>query len=71
MRWERQPFSSNVSNVAYEDESQTLTVDFKRGGRYEYDGVPEDVALQLCNAASVTDFLNNEIKPNYAYRRLR
>lgn len=71
MRWEKQPFSSNVDRVAYEDESQTLTVYFKRGGVYEYDNVPEDVALQLCNAPSVTQFLNTDIKSNYQFRRLR
>ena len=70
MPWEKSPFSSNVSSVRYDEETQTMTVRFQRGGVYAYMGVPEDVALQLINAASVTQMLNTEIKPNYSYRRL-
>lgn len=69
MSWSQNVFSSNVSNVAFEDEVG-LVVTFKNGKRYAYEGVPEDVALQLANAPSVGSMLNDQIKGRYGHRKL-
>lgn len=69
MTWERQVFSEMVSSIGYDAESGDMIVTWKKSGRTSaYSGVPEDVALQAAMAASVGQFINNEIKPIYAHR---
>ena len=69
MSWSQSVFSDMVSEVAWED--GTLTVTFKKGSVYAYEGVPEEIAIELSRAASVGQFLNSEIKGQYGYRRVR
>lgn len=68
--WSQSVFSSNVSEVAYDDETQDMTVTFQKGQRYVYSKVPEDVARNLANAPSVGSMLRSEIQTNYSYRRV-
>lgn len=66
--WSKDVFSSNATNIAYDAEGGKLYVTWSRGGRVScYSGVPEDLALQVANAASVGSFLNSEIKPNFPH----
>ncbi len=68
MSWSQDVFSKMVSRVAYDEESQTLTITWAKNGRISaYTGVPEDVALACANAPSVGIFVNSEIKPNYEH----
>ena len=68
--WTQSVFSEMVSEVSYDPDTQEMTVAFKSGGEYIYDGVPEEVATQLANAASVGRMLNSDIKGRYPYRRV-
>lgn len=66
--WNKDVISSNVVNIAYEEEGQRLIVTWSKGSRRSvYEGVPEDVAAQLANAPSVGSMLNSDIKPYYSH----
>jgi hypothetical protein len=68
--WKQDVYSSDAQSVGYDPDTQTLTVTFSRGGTYAYTGVPEDVAQEAANAASVGSYLNDNVKGNYPYRRI-
>ena len=62
-------YSSNVNRVGYDDESQTLLVEWAKGGRMSsYQGVPADVAGDAAKAWSVGNFINQEVKGRYAHK---
>lgn len=69
-RWDQDVFSSMVSSVGYDDEAGVMFVTFNTGKTYAYQGVPEDVARDTANAASVGEYINAEIKGRYSYRRI-
>lgn len=58
-----------MSEISYQEDPPEMLVTFIKGGRYIYSGVPEDLATQCANAASVGSFLNSEIKPYFQFRR--
>jgi hypothetical protein len=61
--------STAVEAVAYEDGE--LFVEYtNNGGSYVYSVVPEHVFDELMDSDSFGLFLNQEIKPNYAFRKL-
>lgn len=68
MPWTKSVYSSNVSTVGYDEETQELIINWTRGKRSIYSGVPEELAVQLSNAPSVGQMLNSEIKPNFNHR---
>lgn len=68
MTWEKDVYSDMVSKVGYDAETKELFVTFKRGKRAIYEGVSEELALDLSKAASVGGMMNTEIKPYYKFR---
>lgn len=67
--WNKDVYSSNVANVAYQEDGSTLVITWTKGARRSaYDGVPEELAEQLANAPSVGSMLNTEIKPYFPHR---
>lgn len=68
MSWHRDVYSSNVQSLDYDEESKSLYVNWLKGKRSVYAGVPEDLAVECANAPSVGSFLNTEIKGKYAHR---
>jgi hypothetical protein len=54
--------SSNLASVGYDDASQTLEVEFKRGTVYQYHGVPEVLHQSLMAAPSAGTFFNANIR---------
>lgn len=69
--WQRDVFSSMVSQIAWEGDdalSGTLIVSWAKGKRSAYEGVPEEVAIQLSKAPSVGNMINSDIKGQYAHR---
>lgn len=60
--------SSTVAGVGWENES--LYVDFIKGTRYRYDGVPVKVYEDMIKADSVGQFLHREIKGRYNFTKL-
>lgn len=69
MSWMKPVYSSMVAEVGYDTETKELLVRWARSGKISaYTDVPEDVAVDCSNAASVGEFINSEIKPNYGHR---
>jgi len=62
--------SQNVASVGYDQQTQTLEVEFHNGSVYQYFDVPQHVYQQLVGGVSVGKYLNEEIKGNYRYARL-
>lgn len=67
MSWSQAVYSSNISEVGYDDESGELLVTWKSGKTSAYQGVPEAKALEGANAPSVGQWINAEIKPYYSH----
>lgn len=67
--WFKDVYSSNVSEVGYDDEAKELLIKWAKGGKTSaYKGVSEELALQLSTAPSVGVMLNAEIKPYFPHR---
>ena len=62
--------SSNIKTIEYNEEIQTLTVEFQSGAKYAYSNVPKTVFNRLVSANSVGRYLNENIRNNYTYIRL-
>lgn len=62
--------SSNVAAVGYDEESETLQVEFKKGTIYQYFDVPENVFIGLRDADSVGGYLAAHIKGTYRYSKV-
>ena len=69
MTWTKNVFSSMVSEVGWDEETNDLLITWATGKKGAYSDVPEEVAVRLSNAASVGRMINEEIKPNYKYRK--
>jgi hypothetical protein len=57
--------SSNLVSVGYDPDSETLEVEFKGTGVYQYFNVPTFMHERLMGADSVGKFFNAEIKNVY------
>lgn len=57
--------SSFLSRASYDTDSQTLTVSFKGGKSYTYEGVPQDVFEGLRDADSPGQYYAANIKTVY------
>lgn len=62
--------SSNLTALSYDADNKELEVTFKNGAVYVYDGVAEDRFEAFRSADSLGKYLNANIRPNYACRRL-
>lgn len=71
MSWMKPVFSSMVSEVGYDPDTNELLVKWAKSGKTSgYAGVPEDIANDLAQGriASVGQFLISDIKNQYAHR---
>lgn len=66
----RQVASSNVSTIGYDEQTQTLEVEFVSGWVYQYYGVPQHMFEQMMQASSKGKFLNLYIKNAFPYSRV-
>lgn len=57
--------SSNLAEVGYDSDLETLEVEFKSGGIYQYFNVPAFMYERLMSADSLGRFFNAEIKGHY------
>jgi hypothetical protein len=62
--------SSNVEAIGYDKESETLQVEFKNGGIYQYFDVPQHIFQEFHNADSIGKYLAYNIKGNYRYSKV-
>ena len=63
--------SSVVAAIRYNEKTSTLRVIFQSGSIYDYLKVPQDVYDAMTKSFSKGEFLNKEIKPNYAFEKIR
>ncbi len=62
--------SSSIAAIGYDEDSQTLQVEFNRGTLYQYFDVPQQIFDELQQANSVGTFLNEHIKGIYRYSKV-
>lgn len=62
--------SSNVASVGYDEETQTLEVEFRNGSVYQYAGFSEGAYKAFMSASSKGRYLHKRIKGKYAYRKV-
>ncbi len=59
--------SSNLESVGYDENTNTLFVEFKKSGIYKYFGVPKYVFEELLTASSPGTYLNDRVKNVYPF----
>ncbi|MAM40728.1 MAG: KTSC domain-containing protein [Erythrobacter sp.] len=62
--------SSNVSAIGYDEDSQTLQVEFNSGATYQYFDVPQQIFEGMLDAGSVGQYLNQHVKGVFRYSRV-
>lgn len=62
--------SSNVASVGYDAETAVLEVEFRNGGIYHYEGVPQPAYDGLMASGSIGAYLNANIKSQYGCTRV-
>lgn len=62
--------SSAIDRVGYDEDDETLEIEFQHGGVYEYFDVPEEVYRDLLTAGSRGRYFHENVRGNYEYRRL-
>jgi hypothetical protein len=68
---EREPVtSSTIVSIGYDPTSETLEVEFKHGGVYQYYNVPAAIHQQFMESGSKGQFLHANIKNAYPYSRV-
>lgn len=62
--------SSNLRSVGYDEATQTLEIEFHRGGVYQYYDVPSEVYQELLRAPSLGKYFYARIRNTYRYKRV-
>lgn len=62
--------SSNISEIGYDNETQTLEIMFHSGAVYQYADVPYNIYHDLMLAESHGKYFNQHIKNTYRYVRI-
>ena len=57
--------STAIAMVEYDDETQTMEVEFTNGRSYTHVGVPQEVYDGLVNAGSPGAYYNSAVKGRY------
>ena len=63
--------SKNIRSIGYDVQSNVLEVEFTSGDVYQYFNVPEHPYQQFLQASSYGQFLNENIRYNYRYQKVR
>ncbi len=63
--------SSSISSIGYDAAEEILEVEFIGGSLYQYFGVPLEKHERLMSAASKGQYLDQNIKDRYRYKRIR
>ncbi len=62
--------SSNIASIGYDDNSETLEIEFLNGAVYQYFDVPNGVYEELMAADSHGRYLAANIKGTYRYSKV-
>lgn len=63
--------SSNLKSIGYDEETETLEIEFKGGSVYQYTNVPKGIHASLMNASSHGKYVHRFIRERYPTKRLR
>ena len=63
--------STVIAHIDYDEEKEVLKVIFLSGAVYAYYKVPADVYTSMKQARSKGQFLNEQIKGNYRFKKLK
>lgn len=66
----RELSSSVIARVAYDETSNTLNVEFRNGGVYQYYEIPPDVYEELVQAESAGVYFAQNIRDVYRFARV-
>ena len=64
------PDSTSVASASYEEETQTLSVVFTKGGVYEYSDVPTFIWKGMLDASSIGRYFKLNVANSFTYKRL-
>tara|TARA_R110000824_G_scaffold187242_1_gene368501 strand:+ start:5741 stop:5986 length:246 start_codon:yes stop_codon:yes gene_type:complete len=62
--------SSNLKYSEYDTTTQELVMEFKKGGKYSYGGVPLKEFTKMRMAESQGSYFSKNISKNYKYKKL-
>lgn len=62
--------SSNIESIGYDENSQTLEIEFLNGGTYQYFDVPKTIYDGLMAASSHGEYLAANIKGSFRYSKV-
>ena len=62
--------SSNIASVGYDEESETLEIEFTTGAIYEYYDVPSAIHEGLISARSHGRYFHQHIRNRYTYSQI-
>jgi len=63
--------SSNIRSIGYDQTIAILEVEFTSDDIYQYFDVPEHLYQQFLNSSSHGQFLNDHIRYNYRYQKIK
>lgn len=63
--------SSNIEDVEYDEQSETMSVTFNNGSTYALFNVPKAVYERLINAGSIGSYYASNIKGRYSTSKVR
>ena len=69
MDWIETPDSSNITRFGYDKRSNVLSIEFKKGGSYQYFDVPEAVFDAMKSADSKGQYFAQKVKGVFRYAR--
>lgn len=64
------PGSKNIARAGYDPATQTLRIEFRNGGAYDYADVPSETHTGLVAADSPGSYFHKEIRGKYGHRKL-
>jgi hypothetical protein len=62
--------SSSLRSIGYDRDTQTLEVEFRNGGLYRYDDVPDEIWTGLRRSESKGKFFQERVRDHFAATRL-
>ena len=62
--------SSSLQSVGYDEQYQTLEVEFRNGAVYQYYNCPKLMYDELMKSASKGQFFNSQIRNRFPYSRV-
>jgi len=63
--------STNINEIGFDPDTNTLRVQFKTGAEYEYEGVSQETFNQFRDAPSAGKFFHQRIKGLFPARKVK